>query len=347
MRTPLVLIVALMFLSCNPTKRGDQVEFKVNEAQNRIEVMIDGDLFTAYRYENALEKPVLYPIYAPGGIEVTRGFPIAPRELERVDHPHHLGLWLNFGDVNGFDFWNNSYAIPAERKKHYGRINHSEIIRVESQGEKGVLEVSTNWMAPDNEQVEKLLKEQTKFVFASMDGVRTIDRITTLVAVADEVVFTDNKEGMLAIRVDRAFEHPSKSPVIFSDAAGNPTEVPVLNNEGVTGWYRNSNGIEGEEAWGKKAEWVKLSGTKEGQSCSMVLMDHPSNMGYPSCWHARGYGLFSVNNMGSKVFNEANPQFELVLKKGESLTFRHRFVVSSRDLSDQEIKEIYSSFIED
>jgi hypothetical protein len=50
----------------------------------------------------------LYPLIADGGITVTRGYPLEPRPGERVDHPHHAGLWFNYGEVNGFDFWNNS-----------------------------------------------------------------------------------------------------------------------------------------------------------------------------------------------------------------------------------------------
>ena len=48
-------------------------------------------------------KPCLWPIHAADGSLVTRGFPAAPREGERVDHPHHVGLWFNFGNVNGLE----------------------------------------------------------------------------------------------------------------------------------------------------------------------------------------------------------------------------------------------------
>lgn len=316
---------------------------KVREEQHRVEVYMDGELFTAYRYESELEKPVLYPVHAPGGITVTRGYPLEPRAKERIDHPHHVGLWFNFGDVNGKDFWNNSRAIPKEKKGGYGRISHGKIVEASS-GSTGILEVTIEWLAPDNEQVEKLLEEHSTFLFRGKDGVWMVDRITRLTAIADSVRFTDNKEGMLAIRVDRAFEHPSESPALFTDASGNPTEVKVLDNDGVTGWYRNSEGDEGPAAWGKNAAWVKLSGSKEDQSCSMVLMDHPDNLNYPACWHARGYGLFSINNLGRQVYNKDLEHFQLLLQKGESVTFKHRFVVAASDLDDAEIEELYQDF---
>jgi hypothetical protein len=347
MKNYLLLMCLILLGSCSLAQNQEQVLLNVMEEEHRVEVYIGGELFTAYRYEATLEKPVLYPVNAPGGITVSRGFPLEPRGKERIDHPHQVGLWFNFGDVNGMDFWNNSMAVPDERKGHYGRIIHQGIEEANSGNKIGVLEVTMDWVAPDNEQAEKLLKEHTTYLFSGRDGVRTVDRITRLTAVADSVVFTDNKEGMLAIRVDRAFEHPSESPEIYTDASGNPAEVKVLDNEGVTGWYRNSEGDEGPAAWGKNASWVKLSGFKEGQNCSMVLMDHPGNLNYPACWHARGYGLFSINNLGRQVYNKELDHFRLRLQKGESIAFRHRFVVAAEDLDDVKIGELYKDFISD
>lgn len=335
----------LFLVSCGPVQNQEQVKLQVMEEQQRVEVSVGGELFTAYRYDGNLEKPVLYPVNAPGGITVTRGFPLEPREKERVDHPHQVGLWFNYGDVNGMDFWNNSMAVPAERKGQYGRIIHAGIEKASSGNQVGELRVSMDWVAPDNELAEKLIKEETSYLFRARDGVRMIDRITRLTAVADSVLFTDNKEGMLAIRVDRAFEHPSDSPAIYTDASGTPTEVAVVDNEGLTGWYLNSEGDEGPDAWGKNASWVKLSGFKQGQDCSMVLMDHPANLNYPACWHARGYGLFSINNLGRQVYNQELDRFQLLLRKGESITFRHRFVVAAEDLDEEKIGELYEDFI--
>jgi hypothetical protein len=146
MKNFLLLIFLIPWLaSCSLAQNKEQVMLEVQEEQQRVEVHIGGELFTAYRYDAELEKPVLYPVYAPGGIAVTRGFPLEPRAKERIDHPHHVGLWFNFGDVNGFDFWNNSLAVPAERKGHYGRIIHAGIVEATSSGNRGVLEVKTAW----------------------------------------------------------------------------------------------------------------------------------------------------------------------------------------------------------
>src|SRR5689334_20281961 len=103
-----------------------------NEAARRVDIIIDGKAFTAYIWPETVKKPVLYPLRTAMGTLVTRGYPIEPRPGERTDHPHQVGLWFNYGDVNGFDFWNNSAAIKPADRGHYGTIRHVRIKRTAS-----------------------------------------------------------------------------------------------------------------------------------------------------------------------------------------------------------------------
>jgi hypothetical protein len=73
-------------------------------------------------------------------------------------------------------------------------------------------------------------------------------------------------------------------------------------------------------------------------------MDHPENINYPACWHARGYGLFAVNNLGRQVYNPKLEKFQLELKKGESLTLKHRLVIAEGTLSPVEIESLFQEF---
>ncbi|GMQ34611.1 DUF6807 domain-containing protein [Algoriphagus taiwanensis] len=296
------------------------------DAENKVEVRIGDELFTAYYYPETIAKPVLYPIITAGGHEITRGFPLAPRAGERVDHPHHIGHWMNYGDVNGLDFWNNSDAIPADKKDRYGTIRHTGITDLKENKNSAELEVTMDWLAPDG---KVLLKEKTRFVFSSEGKKRTIDRITTLTAQDEPISMKDNKEGVFAIRVARELEHPSNKPELFTDANGIPTTVPSLNNEGVTGKYRSSAGKEGDDVWGTRGEWVTLNGQIEKEKISVVILDHPSNPGYPTYWHARGYGLFSANPLGQKELSGGKDVLNFGLKAGESVTFNYRILVFS------------------
>src|SRR3954464_12046177 len=125
------------------------VDVKVNESAQRVDVTIDGKPFTSYIWPSTLKKPVLYPLRTAKGTIVTRGYPLEPRAGERVDHPHHVGLWFNHGDVNGLDFWNNSDAIPADREDKMGTIVHQKIVEAKSGADQGELTVESEWHKPD------------------------------------------------------------------------------------------------------------------------------------------------------------------------------------------------------
>lgn len=115
----IVAFVMLFLTSSNPSFSQAKVTFKNDENGKKVEVYLDNKLFTAFIYPENMEKQVLYPIVSASGKNITRGYPLNPRPFERTDHPHHVGLWFNFGDVNGLDFWNNSFAIiPADKIKY-------------------------------------------------------------------------------------------------------------------------------------------------------------------------------------------------------------------------------------
>jgi hypothetical protein len=313
-----------------------------NEQQQRVDVTINGQLFTSYIYPGAIKKPVLYPVRTAKGTLVTRGFPLEPRAGERVDHPHHVGLWFNYGDVNGLDFWNNSDSIAPEKRNEYGTIVHKKVNKASSGKDKGELDVTMEWQDPDGKPI---LREDTKFVFSGDDDTRTIDRITTLTALDKEVSFKDNKEGMIGIRVARQLEHPSDKPELFTDASGKATNVPIMNNEGVSGIYRSSEGLEGDAVWGTRARWVDLSGNINGEDISLVMMDHPKNVGHPTYWHARGYGLYAANNLGQKAMSGGKEELNFKLAKGKSVTFRHRIMIhSGAKMPAEEMKSAYQKF---
>lgn len=341
-----IIASSINFISCSPKKSmaenaksenvnaKKKIELIRNDAEKKVDVMVDGELFTSYIYPNTIKKPVLYPLKTSKGTKITRGFPLEPMAGERVDHPHHVGLWFNYGDVNGLDFWNNSDSIKVEKRDGYGTIVHKKIVKVKSGDDEAILSVIMDWNSPSG---ETLIEEHTTFIFRADGSERSIDRLTTLKAKDIKVSFKDNKEGVIAIRTTRALEHPSEKPEIFTDASGNATKVPTLNNEGVNGMYYNSVGDKGGDCWGKRAEWVNLTSTIGDEDISLVIMDHPSNVGYPTYWHARTYGLFSANPLGQKVFSKGKEELNFELAPNESTTWNHRILIVSGSKLNKEI----------
>jgi len=187
-----------------------------------------------------------------------------------------------------------------------------------------------------------ILNEETTYIFSGEDNLRTIERITKLTAV-EKVIFTENKEGLLGLRLDRAFEEPAQKPEKFLDANGIVTEVPVLNNDGVNGIYRNAEGIKGGDVWGKRSPWVALRAEKEGEVITIVILDHKENPNYPAWSHARGYGLFASNNLGGRAFDKDAAPVKLELEPGEKIIFKHEVVIGG-DLTDQNINAIAKLF---
>jgi len=344
------LMMTLLFgvmLPLNAQKKG--VVVSEDETKHRVDVAIDGTPFTSYLWDTNQRKPVLYPLIASDGTTVTRGYPFAPLPGERVDHPHHAGLWFNYGNVNGFDFWNNSDAIKAEDRPKYGTVLHDRVVSTRSGKDSGELVVESTWITT-NGSGDKIMTQTTKYVFSRMTiggkPARSIDLIVTLKALRP-VVFHDDKEGMLGIRVAHFLESATEKGGIFMDANGNPTKVDAGDTAGATGVYRTSEGKVGDAAWGTRGTWCVLTGTTPGDTGhaeTVAILDHTGNPGYPAYWHARGYGLFAVNPLGAHVFDPKAPSMNFSIGKGEAATFKYRVLLVSGAASDAEMNHEASAF---
>lgn len=335
----MLAIAGALFLTTST--QAQKVKLERDVARPVVRVTIKGRHFTDFFFPDTIAKPVLYPIKAPNGVVVTRGFPVTPQPGEPTDHPHHLGLWLNYGDVNGLDFWNNSAAIPADKKKDYGNIRMDGVRSLQS-GETGRITYDARWV----DHTEKvLLKETTRLEFSEQGGAWMVDRSTTLTAVVP-VLFKDNKEGVLGLRVARALQIPAKETKKFTDANGIVTTVKAVTDTVSNGNYLAANGKQGDDVWSTKASWCLLYGRMQADSVSILIIDHPSNVGYPTHWHARGYGLFAANPLGANVFTNGASTLNHSLQPGASMTLRYRvvFAAGSRVLDAGQISALERSF---
>ncbi len=324
---------------------GEGVQVIPRADQHRVDVMMNGDRFTAYIFDDSLDvlkKPVLYPLNTSEGMSIARGYPIEPRVGERTDHPHHIGHWLNYGNVNGLDFWNNSDAVSEDEAEEMGHIVHRAIRTTENGPNRGVLEVTAEWRGPDE---EVLLEESTRFVFRQQDNRRVIDRTTTLTAVNGPVRMHDNKEGFVAIRVRRELEHEDEGEIMVVGHDGTPTTDQMIDPTKIMGEYLNADGVTGIPVWGTRSPWMVLNGVIDDQPVAVAILDHPDNIGYPTYWHARGYGLFSANPLGQSVFSEGENQLNYELADGASTTFRYRILINSGELGMEQMNAAHKRFV--
>ncbi|MFT3933515.1 MAG: PmoA family protein [Chitinophagaceae bacterium] len=336
------LLLSMTMMASSFLFAQQMVKLVKEKDNNRINVLIGNKPFTSFFYPDSLEKPVLYPIYAANGTTVTRGYPLNPQPGDPTDHPHHIGMWMNYENVNGLDFWNNSFAIPAEKKKAYGWIKTDHSVKT-TDGNKGTLTYKANWT---DQQNDLLLEETTEFTFSGTDRLRIIDRVTTLTAVAPSVKFNDAKDGFLGFRLAHALEIPTMEDKKFTDDKGIVTTVKASKDSIANGNYITSEGKQGDAAWSTRGRWCKVYAKMGKDSVSVVMIDNPKNPNYPTFWHARGYGLFAANPLGEKIFTNGQSSKNLELQKGQSVVFRYRIVVDNgkSTISNSTINKLADEF---
>lgn len=310
---------------------GPKVEFV--KGDNKIHVMIGGKHFTSYLYggehyrlvkgadkrdEGFLAKPVLFPVRTPSGIVVNRGYPLLEVESEEKDHPHQVGIFFTCDNVNDNRFWNNATSSP--------QIRHARVTKMKGGTGKGKLSTVMHWVSTSG---QTLLEENRDMVFIAGEDEYVIDLSINLTAQDTKVVFEDTKEGMFAIRV-----------------------ADWLREDTGTGRYLSSNGDESpvnENIWGKRAQWVRLQGEKDGKTIGIAIFNHPTSVHYPTYWHARPYGLFSANPLGQYDFEKKrNPAsakpLNFTLKAGETAHFGFRIVVYEGARSKDQLEQHFRGF---
>lgn len=317
-----------------------RVEVVRRDSERRVDVSVDGKPFTSYIHPERYKKAMLFPIRTARGTVITRGFPLAPRSGERVDHQHHIGMWFNYGKVEGVDFWGTDFH-PPEKQGDKGIIVHRAIGEARSGVGRGGLAVSADWILPGGRLA---LREATKFTFHAGAGRRAIDRVATLAAAGGAIRFGDTKEGMFGVRVARSLEHPDDKPTELVGPDGRPEKGKRVDNS-AAGVYRSSEGVLGEKVWGTRGRWVMLTGVVEGEPVTLAILDHPKNPGHPTHWHARGYGLFAANPLGiAELSGGKRPALDFVIGKGKSARFAYRFVVLSHTARPEEIEGEWQLF---
>ncbi len=301
------------------------------EGKYSVEVRAGSRLLTAFRHTPDPDKPllaagvlqtkpVLHPILSPSGVPLTRGYPFETIAGEDVDHPHHQGLFFTVDGV-GPDrdvFWNNGRdPLPA--------IRHVKVLRKQEDSDRSTLVTLAQWIGKSG---KTLLDEEREMVFAVPAADHwQMDFAITLTAVDQEIDFENTKEGLFAVRV-----------------------AQWLTERG-TGRYLNSAGEEGEEGvWGKRANWVRLQGQKDGQTLGLAILEHPESVNAPTYWHARGYGCFSANPLGQLDFQKAqrvaDPKpFVLKLKPKDHALFRYRVIVYEGGAGRDKVEVWYREYL--
>lgn len=306
-----------------------RAEVKLVEKPDHVRVEICGQLFTEYHFTGA-RRPYLYPIIGPTGAGMTRDWPLKEGTPgEETDHIHHKGLWFGHRHVNGVGFWEDS----GKRGTKLGQIVHEKFLEVKGGEKEGVIRARNQWARDEGGEV-LAYDERTIRIHEVKEG-RVLDFDITIFAGQKDVVFGDDKDGAMAIRVAETMRVERKKAK--GEKVGPKGEGHVLNSEG------HKDG----EAWGKRAKWCDYFGPVQGKTVGVAMFDHPSNPRHPTWWHVRTYGLFAANAFGQAQFEklENKAAGEYTIPAGQSATFRYRFYFHEGEPAQAKVAEHYADYV--
>lgn len=301
------------------------VTVKLNDG--KAEFKVDGKTVAVYHCKG-FAKPILYPVYTPSRLSITRSWPIeTDKPGETKDHPHQKSVWFCHGDVipegvelkdkikgvKGVDFW-------SEAKGH-GIIACTQVKAGPSGDNYATIETKNEWRTADG---RKILDEARRVLVVNLGKGQLYIFEIDLNASVCPIIFGDTKEGAMAVRVNDKI------------------------NEKHSGVITNAEGLQTEKkCWGQQSAWCDYSGTIDGKKGGIAIFDDPHN-NTPVCWHSRGYGLMGANPFGRahSGFPAVRGKTDLIrLDRGEHLRLRYGVYVHDGDVKSGNVAEAYEQFV--
>ncbi|MEM6673912.1 MAG: DUF6807 family protein [Planctomycetota bacterium] len=304
--------LALFLAACSgPEPAATSPVLGLGSSEEAVTIRADGELFA--RLEVPLGRPVaLTHLRSPSGTELLRGYPLAPRPGESVDHPEHTGGWIAHASVNGHDVWNGPGFVRAG--EHLVHLDGSDA---------AVVDVDLEWLS---EEAEVLFTEERRYSFSARTGVRIVDVDQSIATTSVGLALGDEKDGYFALRMADTFRW----------------------GEGTTAGAIASTGARDDDVWGERARWVARHAPIGGAGEVMViLLDHPSNPLHPATCNVRRYGLFAMNPFGRAAYSgDERERTDQLYDAYREVTFQYRIVVAEERLAYEEIDELWREFAE-
>lgn len=312
---------SLSLLVLNTSLRAQdakQLPVRIETKQKKVHVFVGKDLFTTFD-PVSFDKPILFPVYAPGQTPMTRNWPMVKTVAgEAHDHPHHKSMWFSH-ELNGTDFWTEKGGTVTTQNIETS-FDDASITNA--------MRTTSAWKKKTDQSL--VLTDQTTYQFGGDATSRWIDCSIEFRASAGDLHFEDTKEGLFAIRT-----HPD-------------LRVTANQREGVIevfGKALNSQGVTGKQVWGKPAKWMLYQGKIEGAPVAIAIYDHPNNLRHPATWHARDYGLVAANPFGMHHFlGKKKGTGSYTVKQGESLNLRYRVEFFRGQVDAQIVENKWNAF---
>jgi hypothetical protein len=319
-----------------PPARPGPAAVNIEAARNQIDFKIGKALAGSYVIGPNVAKPYFWPLNAPNGEPITRGWPLVNEPGSQTDHVHQKSAWFCYGDVipegvelkqkirgvEGVDFW-------SEGKGH-GKIVCTEVGGILQDRNHGRVITLNEWRTADD---VKVLDEKRTIHLYNFGEAQLFVLDIDLFASVVPITFGDTKEGALGVRV--------RTSLTQDRGKGQLT-----NAEGKTGEGKNGN-RDKTGCWGLVSKWCDDSGPVGRTTAGIAIFADPTNP-YATAWHARGYGLLAANPFGraKSGFPAMKGNKELVkLAKGDHLKLRYGIFLHLGDVKEGKVAEYYDRFV--
>ncbi len=278
---------------------------------DRVDVQINGKLFTSLHYGKEVGKPYLHPLVSASGKMVSRGFPDKPLPGEATDRPHLRGIIIGAEKVKTTsgvqDFWEND-PDPYYSWRIKGNIVVQDVKTTD--GDTGTLQMVANWYSKEGELW--IIERRTMTFYSRPADSRMLDIDTSWEAPNQDVTFPDDKDVGLGVRLGLPFDTHYGGQLVNS--------ILKLNEDG---------------AKGQRAAWVDWTADVQGEKIGFAVFDHPSNPHFPNRWAIKDFGQINVGPVGGRVYQEYESADEKVyrddwtitVKKGDKLNLKYRILI--------------------
>jgi len=219
-------------------------------------------------------------------------------------YPHHHSLFFGCDRVNRGNYW--------QEGNERGQIVSQGPKIIEASGERVVFTDECFWRQPGKEPVIRDLRRVV--ISAPSKDIRFIDFEISLEPLLDICILKTN--------------HSLFSARLVPELSVNSGGV-LINAEGKTGE---------KGTWGAASPWCDYTGTRNGVTEGIAILQHPGNRWFPAKWFTRDYGFFSPTPM----FWPEGGRTEL--PKGRMFTLHYRVVIHAGDVKTAGIKQVFEQY---
>lgn len=219
-------------------------------------------------------------------------------------YPHHHSLFFGCDRVNGANYWQDVNAR--------GQILSQGPRLIRDEGPRIIIMDECLWKQPEKEPV--IRDRRFIMVTAPDERTRIIDFRIAINPLTDIEILKTNHSLFSARMV----------PELSVKSGGT-----LVNAEGQT----SEKGT-----FGQASVWCDYSGTRDGKTEGLAIMQSPRNRWFPSKWFTRDYGFFSPTPMYWLEGGKLN------LSEDSRLALSYRVVVHTGDCESAGIEELWSEY---